>query len=92
MNVPLDLHLLKLKETTAKICQEAFKVKPTIEGAINWYDLGCDSAEQYTNEEGFTGYRVWISEAEPQAIHLIEYVAQQLRVYGFKDVEIRTEW
>ena len=92
LNVPPMYNLQTLKETTTKICQEAFKVQPAIEGAINWYDLGCESAEQYTDDTGHTGYRVWIEEAEPQAIYLIEFVAQQLRVYGFRDVEIRTEW
>lgn len=74
---------------TTKILADA---SPSIGGPVNWGCLVCFGAEQWRDECGHTGVRVWITEAGPSAGDLQDYVHEALRNRGWGPVEIRTEW
>lgn len=61
-------------------------------GAINWGALSCVGSEQFTDDEGVTGYRCYIEEAAPECDELQDYVASYVFGKMGVSVEVRTEW
>ena len=59
---------------------------------INWADLGCAGVEWFTNDGGYSGYRVRVSEAAPNCEALCAFVEAYLAEHGHPDVEVITEW
>ena len=41
---------------------------------------------------GDTGYRVIIEEAAPDNAEVAKFIADELALYEYKDIEIRLEW
>lgn len=62
-----------------------------IEGAINWGDLSCTEVAYFENSHGASGYRVYISEAEPGCTGIINHVEHYMAARGYT-VEVITEW
>jgi hypothetical protein len=82
--------LAKLRELTSKACDLASE--SGVRGAINFGDLRCVTAEQWTNDEGITGYRVWIEEAAPGNVDFHYFVYDYLTKAGFIGIEVETRW
>ena len=64
----------------------------SIEGAINWGDLGCTEAARVETDDGHVYLRVEIEEASSASIALIGYVTEKLALAGWPDVQVVTEW
>lgn len=67
-----------------------------IDGAVNWGDLKCISAEQLTGVlptgESYTTWRVNIEEASPTATLFQVFVSGHLAMAGWDCVEVTTAW
>lgn len=61
-------------------------------GAINWDALSCAASEQFTDDQGATGYRCYIEEAAPECDELQDYIASYVFGKMGVTVEVRTEW
>lgn len=65
----------------------------TIEGGVNWADLGLEYATHTLRDDGKSTYRVVISEADPSAVEFQEFIANRVREYGWDEpLEVVTEW
>jgi hypothetical protein len=84
--------LINLKLAANRACIKAVADKQNIDGAINWADLNCHTAEEYQDESGNTGKRVYVQEAAPDNGPLCIYISQRLHEMGFGDIEVVTEW
>lgn len=60
--------------------------------AINWADLRCVDVERVTSLNGSEFWRVVIEECSPTSSQLREHVQEYLRVRGFTNLEVVTEW
>jgi hypothetical protein len=83
------MNLRKLRETTSYVLEN---LPRTIKGPINWGDLSCFGAEVYVNDDGDTGYRVWIAEVGSDSVEFQLAVQQALAQIGFQDIAVATEW
>ena len=63
----------------------------TLGAAINWADLYCYRAYWWTDDHGLDGVTVEITEADPSATALQEYVRREICKRGWI-VEVRTCW
>ena len=59
---------------------------------VNWSNLRCNQAEYFVTDNGAEGYRLWISEADPDNSTLMAYILGWLNDTEFKDTEVRFEW
>lgn len=84
-------NLIRLHEVTESIVV-ATRDELEIFEAINWGDLHCTVAERYIDHTGETGYRVYIEEASPDCPKFCQYIADQLALLRYPDVEVKTEW
>jgi hypothetical protein len=80
--------LVKLRDDTNVVLDAAPK---SIGGPVNWANLLCTQAEEWRDETGACGLRVWISEADPSATELHLYVARALHAQ-WGNVAVVTEW
>jgi hypothetical protein len=85
-------YLEKLREETNNACDAARRVQTFIDGAINWGDLFCFEASLFVDDEGTTGYRVVIQEADPLNRELSEWIQHYLSERGYSNVTVVTEW
>ena len=86
-------NLKELKQVTTRICKLAFEVRHTFKNAaVNWADFQCAEAECCFNDDDEISYRVCIEEANPENPEVIKFIATELILHGYKDVEIRLEW
>ncbi|MGB9886281.1 MAG: hypothetical protein ACPLRW_04710 [Moorellales bacterium] len=83
------LLLANLRELTDEILAEA---EGQVEDAVNWADLRCTEACLITDHEGDRRYAVYVSEADPNAVRLQEFVRERLAEMGYESVEVVTEW
>lgn len=90
MKIPDTKILKKIVTATDEVIVDVSKDK-SIDYGVNWADLHCVSAEWYFDDEGNTGYRVYIEEASPDAINFRNAVNDELFARGW-DVEVITEW
>ena len=60
--------------------------------AINWADLSCYGTEFYITDDGVSAYRVFVSEASPEAWEFAQWIQAELAKRGFVDVEVVLEW
>lgn len=84
-----------LKELVKIACEacEACRADETCkQEAVNWGDFGCVGAEWYIDDEGNTGARVLIEEADPSCYHVQKFIGEYLALRGFGRVEVRAEW
>ena len=84
--------LKELQSDTDSVLKSAFEVRKQIGGAVNWARLQCWQAEEWQDESGNFGVRVWIEKASPDAEELQRFVRTSLRERGWENVEARTEW
>jgi hypothetical protein len=90
-----DDQLPKLKvlvQLTSLACDAAWHDESCKDDAINWGDFDCVGAEFYIDNDGETGYRVRIEEADPTCTNVHKFVGAYLAERGFANVEVRTEW
>lgn len=89
-----EYDLAKLHAATDAAIATAHRMRRNIKGPINWADLSCRAAEKWTDQDGDTGYRVWIEEAAPGCDNstFCEYIWKQLEKRGFLNIEVETEW
>ncbi len=68
----------------------------TINGAVNWGDLDCVSAEKVESMDAFgnanMAWRVIVEEAAPSAYELGSAIHTALAAEGFKNVEVHLDW
>lgn len=64
----------------------------SINGAINWADLGCGDVEFVITEYHDGIYRAVIDEAAPGNTDLTTLVIRKLYLRGYHDVEVVCEW
>lgn len=88
----LQRELKKLQADTDAVLKSAFEVREQIGGPVNWARLECWQAEEWQDEGGRFGIRVWIEKASPDAEELHLYVSKSLWERGWENVEVRTEW
>lgn len=88
----LDADLPGLKVAANIACNEAFRNKEAVPGAVNWADLRCTKAEFFFTDSGDTGTRVYLEEAAHDAMELHSFVERYLEAHGFPNVEIVTSW
>ena len=62
-----------------------------LDGAINWGDLACVDAWYFIDSFGFSGYRVLVEGASPDAVDLQEYIEDYLLDHML-DVYVVLEW
>ena len=60
--------------------------------AVNWADFQCVCAEWYVEDYSGVDYRVYIEEASPDNTEVINFIADELAILGYKNIEIRLEW
>lgn len=84
--------LQELKADADAVLSSARQARESIGGAVNWSSLRCWQAEEWHDQDGTHGFRVWIEEASPHADELQSYVRTSLRERGWKNVEVVTEW
>ena len=85
-------NLKELKQTTTRICELATDARHTFKNpAVNWFDFQCTCAEYYIDDRGDTGYRILVEEASPDNAEIINFIADELTMHGYKDIEIRLE-
>jgi len=71
---------------------EAYEVRSTIGGAVNWADLGCVDATWSIDQLGTEYFTIYIEEAAPYEAPLIKFVRERLELRGWHDISIVTEW
>jgi len=89
------VRLLALREATEAALLTAHRVRRHgrfKNEAVNWADLGVVTTEIYVEDDGSTGWRVYIEEASPTAAALCDYIAEKLAKAGFADIEVISEW
>lgn len=87
------MHDLKaLRELADKACGAAFDNREQIPGPVNWGDLGCSDARYILHEDGSSSHAVVIEEAAPDAYELQQFIAKELKRFGYKDIRVITEW
>ncbi len=86
-----ETYLRELRDATTLACDAACDAFPKIAGAINWGDLFCFEAAFIVDDEGFSGYRVTIQEADPDNEDFQEWIQAYLKERGY-DVTVVTEW
>ena len=84
--------LKMLVQVASAACDAAWHDETCKNEAINWGDFCCVGAEFYIDNDGETGYRVSIEEADPSCVHVHKFVSAYLSERGFANVEVRTEW
>lgn len=87
-------HNLKdLQKAADKICAAAYEKRHTFENAaVNWRHFKCVDAQFCISYDGAKSYRVIIEEADPENPEVRSFIADELAVMGFMDVEVVTEW
>lgn len=85
-------NLKVLVQLASSACDAAWHDEACKGEAINWGDFDCVGAEFYIDNDGETGYRVLIEEADPCCVHVHKFVSDYLASRGFEHVEVRTEW
>ena len=86
-------NLKKLKQATTRCCKLAYGARHTFKNtAVNWFDLQCTCAEYYIDDLGNTGYRVLIEEAASDNAEVVNFIADELTMLEYKDIEIKLEW
>lgn len=89
----MKYNLKELRQITTRCCKLAIDVRHTFKNAaVNWADFQCTCAEYYIDNLGDTGYRVYIEEANPNNEEIIDFIADELDMLGYNNVEIRLEW
>ena len=84
-------YLKVLRDAATEACDVARVAKPAIDGAINWGDLFCTEAALVIDDDGFSGYRVTIQEADPTNQDFQQWVEDWLKERGH-DAIVVTEW
>ena len=89
----MKYNLKELKQITTRCCRLATDARHTFENAaVNWADFQCVCAEYYIDDLGDTGYRVLIEEANPNNAEVVRFIADELIMRGYNNIEIRLEW
>jgi hypothetical protein len=85
--------LSRLCATTNFVLREA-REDPDLHlaGAINWGNLRCIRALEWSDDSGDHGLAVEIEEAAPDATELHSYVSDALKTRGWANVGVTTEW
>ena len=76
-----------LRQAVEAVLRTAREDAAALTEAINWGDLHCRDVERADD-----GWRVWVSEASPEATRFQAYLQRKLAALGWADVEMRTEW
>ena len=84
--------LMDLYKSANEACALAVKRKKKINGAINWADLKCVEARQWSAWPTETGYTVIIQEADPVNLELRAFINQYLERMGYYGIDIEMEW
>ena len=84
--------LVALKKCAEDGCDAAFKDEDCRKDAVNWSDFGCIEASYFVNDDGETGLKVLLEEADPNCPNVQAFVAAWLFERGFENVEVWTEW
>lgn len=82
----------ELQDDCDAVLKSAFQAREQIGGAVNWASLRCWQVEEWRDQDGAHGFRVWVEEASPHADELQSYVRTSLRERGWKNCEVVTEW
>lgn len=85
-----NAYLTTLRQVATEACNAAHAAG--VGGPVNWADLRCIGAQYWLDDEGDTGYRVTLSEADAAAAALHVFVRDFLAKRGFAGVEVVTEW
>ncbi|MEO5367470.1 MAG: hypothetical protein H7831_14190 [Magnetococcus sp. WYHC-3] len=86
-------NLKKLKSDTNKVCRMAEAGKGLFsDAAVNWADFSCHDAQYVLHADGSESYRVLIEEANPDNREVIEFIAEELSIRGYKDIEVEFQW
>ena len=89
----MKYNLKELKQITTRCCNLAYDARHTFKNAaVNWSDFQCTCAEYYIDDAGNTGYRVVIEEASSDNAEIEDFIADELYMHGYNNVEIRLEW
>ena len=60
--------------------------------AINWGDLGVAEVRLVRTEDGAEAWEIIVEEAAPDCVALPRYIEEWLKVWGWGNVAVRTEW
>jgi hypothetical protein len=70
---------------------EALIVEEFAGEPINWSALHVNQVEYWIDDQGDSGYRVYLDEASPNCPKLAAFVSGYISQAGF-ECEVRTEW
>jgi hypothetical protein len=84
--------LIALRQAANDACEAARNADPRLVDAVNWGDLSCVRAESCDGDDGSLIYRVWISEADPDAGIFQSFVSEYLSEAGYSNITVSTEW
>lgn len=89
MNIDaINLRLKEIEAATYKIIREF--VVSSFDGGLILTELNCTAEFWYATDNA--GYRVTILGASPNNDEMRQWVTDQLKLAGFDDVEVLTEW
>lgn len=84
--------LKELQQCADSACDAAWHDESCKADAVNWGDFGCVGAEAYVTEDGTSGLRVLIEEADPGCVNVHNFVRDYLEQHGWHGVDVATEW
>lgn len=89
----MKYNLKELKQVTTRCCRLASDARHTFKNAVvNWADFQCVCAEYYVEDCSGVSYRVYIEEADSNNTEVISFIADELAMRGYKNIEIKLEW
>ena len=85
--------LQKLRKDANEACNMAFDARETFKAEpVNWADLGCTDAQYILHADGRESHAVIIEEASPEAWAFRLFIADELAIQGYKNIDVITEW
>lgn len=85
-------YLKELRDAATAACDAAANdFQRMVEYTVNWGDLFCVEAALFIDDDGFSGYRVTIQEADPYNQDFQEWIQTYLKERGY-DAIVVTEW
>ena len=89
----MKYNLKELKQITTRCCKLASDARHTFKNAaVNWADFQCTCAEYCIDDLGDTSYRVVIEEAHQCNMEVVDFIADELAMHGYENIEISLKW